>query len=147
MIEIKINNFKIKSYTTKVNAEQSLREIEGFLRSIGSTGVMKQFNSDGVTHTLAFEINDKLFRLPLNTMGVKALLFSGNSTLSQVEKDKRAYRVACRCLREWVHAQLSLIASGQAEPEQVLLPYLYDGKSKKTLYDKYVDNQLQLENR
>ena len=137
-----LKNFKVKSYTTVVPAGRSLDEIEVFLMYFGATGVMKQFNSDRMVHTLAFEIDNKMFRLPLNVEGVKALLFP-NSYLSESEKDKRAYRVACRVLREWVHAQLSLVASGQAEPRQVLLPYLYNGR--KTLYELYENNQLGFE--
>ncbi|MCK5332988.1 MAG: hypothetical protein KAJ24_00615 [Candidatus Aenigmarchaeota archaeon] len=38
-----------------------------------------------------------------------------------------------------------LIASGQAEPDQIMLPYMSDGT--QTVYDMYKSGTLQLENK
>lgn len=140
---MKIDGFKLKSYTTKIKPKKSLSEIEDFLTKFGATAIMKDIDSNKLVNVIAFKINNKMFKLPLNVEGVKVLLFSNNTKLNSEAKTNRAYMVACRVLREWVHAQLSLVASGQAEPEQVLLPYFYNGK--ETIYDLYNSGAFELE--
>ena len=49
-------------------------------------------------------------------------------------KQEQSERVAWRVIKDWLDAQLSLIYVGQAELEQVMLPYATDGKT--TLYEK-----------
>lgn len=138
---MEIKGFKLKSYTTTISPEKSLMETEMFLRYFGATAVMKEFKEDGEIVIFAFKIGDKGFKIPLNVDGVKQVLLRTQRTV----REGQAYRVACRVLREWVHAQLSLVASGQAEPEQIFLPYLYNGT--QTVYDLYVSGELQLENK
>ena len=48
-------------------------------------------------------------------------------------------------MKDWVHSQLSVIASGQAQPEEVLLPFMWDGK--RTLYQAFKENRLKIDNR
>ncbi|GAG95531.1 unnamed protein product, partial [marine sediment metagenome] len=51
-----------------------------------------------------------------------------------------SYRVAWRIIKDWTHAQLSLIASGQAQPLEIFLPYMFDGKL--TFFEKFEANRL-----
>lgn len=138
--------FKMKNYTTDVPASRSIGEIEKLLSHFGAAAVMKEFTSDGRVHSLSFKLQDKAFKLPANINGVKKILYTDvrphHSKNGMKRRDDRANRVAWRILKDWIHAQLSLIASGQAHPEQIFLPYLYDGKSKRTLYETYVEGKL-----
>jgi hypothetical protein len=106
---------------------------------------MKDYLSDGKVSSIAFRLNGRGFKLPNNKTGVFNILFKNKSQRvnSTKEREERAYRVSWRILREWIHAQLSLIASGQAEPEQALLPYLWDGR--QSFYDRVKRTKFQLE--
>lgn len=138
--------FKLKNYSTSIAAEKSILEIEQLLSQFGASAVMKEFLLDGRVKSLAFKLNDKSFKLPANIEGVKNVLFSGKrerhgrNTMSN--RDEQSYRVAWRVLRDWIHSQLSVIASGQAQPEEMLLPFMFDGK--RTLYEAYTQGRLQI---
>jgi len=139
-----VTKFKMKNYTTEVTPERSIAEIEKMLALFGATAIMKEFTPDGRVFDLAFKIQDKAFKLPAHVDGVKKVLFEGSRppTSKDIERrrEDRANRVAWRIIKDWIHAQLSLIASGQAHPHEVFLPYMFDGK--KTLYQTYTDGLL-----
>lgn len=129
---------KLKNYTTSVSAEKSIGEIEKILISFGATKIMKDYLTDGTVEALCFQFNGKGFKIPANVKGVMRSL-GGNQTQA---KEQQAIRVTWRIIRDWVHSQMSLIVSGQAEPEQALLPYIWDGR--KTLYEHYKQGSFKL---
>lgn len=136
--------FKLAKYTTNVSAERSIAEIEKILANFGAEKIMKDYLQDGRVTSISFMINGKGYKLPTNQEGVFKVLFerkrSGvNATKS---REERAYRVSWRILKDWIYSQLSIIASGQAEPEQVLLPYMWNGK--QTFFEAFKDGKLQL---
>jgi len=136
--------FNIKNYSTEVPAARSISEIESILASFGATAIMKEYTEDGRARALSFKLKDEVFKLPANVNGVKEVLYSGRRGYygrdSMKKREDRAYRVAWRIIKDWIHAQLSLIASGQAHPQEIFLPYLYDGT--RTLYQAYVEGRL-----
>src|SRR3990167_41375 len=133
---------KLKNYTTGIEAEKSIMEIEKILAQFGASHIMKEYLSDGTATSLVFRLNNNSFRIPANVDGVQKALGKSGRIPMQKKRDE-AYRVAWRIIKDWVHAQLSIIYSGQAQPEQVMLPYLWDGK--QTLYHRYKEGRLQLE--
>lgn len=136
--------FKIKNYTTEISADRSILEIEKLLTLFGAAAIIKEYTSDGRVHSLSFRLQDKAFKLPANVKGVKETLYKGtrdhHSRDGMKRRDDKSYRVAWRIIKDWTHAQLSLIASGQAHPHEIFLPYMYDGK--RTLYQAYVEGKL-----
>jgi hypothetical protein len=139
-MEIKIpKKFKLKNYTTEISAARTIAEIEELLLCFGASRIMKEISNDGKFTSIAFLIGNEGYKLPSNIEGVKQVLYSGKRGYhgrdNMQERYERAYRVAWRIIRDWLHAQLSIIASGQAAPDQVMLPYLFDGN--RTLYDVY----------
>lgn len=134
----------IKNYSTEVPAETSISQIEKILASFGAEAVMKEYTTDGKVHSLSFKFQNQGFKLPANINGVKEVLFAGRRSYhgrdSMKKREDRAYRVSWRIIKDWIHAQLSLIASGQATPQQIFFPYMFDGK--RTLYQKYVEDKL-----
>jgi len=134
--------FNIKNYTTEVPADRSILEIEKLLTLFGAIAIIKEYTSDGRVHSLTFRLQDDTFRLPANVKGVKEEMFKGIRAQRDSEKrrEDKAYRVAWRILKDWTHAQLSLIASGQAYPMEIFLPYMFDGKL--TLYQKFMEGRL-----
>lgn len=133
--------FNIKNYTTEIAATKSIAEIEELLAAFGADAVMKEFTADGKVKSLHFKLQDKSFKLPANINGVKEILFAKRRSYhgrdSMKNRDEKSYKVAWRILKDWLHAQLSLIYSGQAFPDEIFLPYLFDGK--RTLYQKFAD--------
>lgn len=143
-----LEKFKLKNYTTEISADKSIFEIEQMLAAFGASAVMKQYLSDGKVFAISFKLGEKEgYRLPANVKGVYAALYSGkqerHGTNTMANRDEQANRVAWRIIRDWLHAQLSLIASGQAQPDEIMLPYTYDGK--QTLYEAYKNGRFQLE--
>lgn len=140
------DEFKLKNYTTGIAAEKSIAEIEALLAKFGATTIQKNYMSDGKVTALAFMLGDKGYKLPVNSEGVNKILTkdkrSYHSRDNRVKHEEQAYRTAWRIIKDWLHAQLSIIASGQAQPDQVLLPYQYDGT--QTLYERYKNNQLSI---
>lgn len=134
----------IKNYSTEISAERSVAEIEKILASFGADAVMKEYTTDGKVRSLSFTLDGQGFKLPANVKGVKEALYPGKRSYhgrdSMKKREEKAYRVSWRIIKDWIHAQLSLIASGQATPQQIFLPYLFDGK--RTLYQKYVEDKL-----
>lgn len=133
--------FNIRNYTTEVPAERSISEIEKLLASFGADTIIKEYSSDEKVRSLSFKLDDNAYKLPANVAGVKGLLYSGRRAPygqdSAKRREEKSYRVTWRIIKDWIHVQLSLIASGQAQPQEIFLPYMYDGK--RTLYQKFVD--------
>jgi len=137
---------KLKNYTSSVPADRTIGEIERILAEFGANAIMKNMLSDGRITSLAFQMNGNAYKLPINTEGVYKTLFGESRTSHRVNavknREDQAYRTAWRIIKDWIHSQLSLIQSGQAQPDEILLPYAFDGK--QTLYQAYKDGRLQL---
>ncbi len=136
--------FNMKNYTTEVPADRSILEIEKLLTLFGAVAIIKEYDADSKVHSLTFKLQVDAFKLPANVEGVKEILFKGtrpsHSSDGERRREQKAYRVAWRIIKDWTHAQLSLIASGQATPLEIFLPYMFDGKL--TFFEKFEANRL-----
>jgi|GEM_PF-2714325 len=54
----------------------------------------------------------------------------------------QAMRVGWRIIKDWVHSQLSLVHMNYAEPVEIFLPYIYDMKSNKTVFEQMLEGRL-----
>lgn len=133
-----MRTMKIKNYTTSISASRTMMEIEEMLVSFGATAIQKKYRGDGRVEALAFQYQGRGYLLPSNTEKCEQALFKRHSQSSEEQAEKVAWRV----IKDWLHAQLSLITIGQAEVEQVMLPYMWNGK--ETLYDKLKERQFLL---
>jgi hypothetical protein len=125
---------KIMNYTTAISASKSITEIETLLADNGASHIMKEYRGDGRVWSLAFKLGEIGYKLPANTERVFATLTKGKRNFQRKAWEEQSERVAWRVLKDWLLAQLSLIAIGQAEFDQVMLPYAFDGK--QTLYER-----------
>ena len=133
--------FNIKNYTTEISADRSILEIEKLLTLFGAAAIIKEYTPEGKVHSLMFKLQDEAFKLPANVKGVKEILYkTTRSRDGEKRREERSYRVAWRIIKDWTHAQLSLIASGQAQPKEIFLGYMFDGK--RTLFQKYEVDKL-----
>lgn len=138
---------RLKNYSTTVPASRTISQIEKILASFGAEAIFKEYTSDGQAHKLSFKLGERVFKLPANIKGVYEVLYGEKQDYhgrdSMKKRDDQAYRVAWRILKDWIHSQLSLIHSGQAQPQEIFFPYMYDGK--RTLYQKFVEEGKLLE--
>lgn len=141
-----MEKFELKNKTTGIAAEKTIQEIETLLARFGATTVIKNYLQDGRCNSLSFKLGGVGYKMPANIEGVYANLYGEtrqrHTTNAMAERHNQAYRVCWRIIKDWLHAQLSLIASGQAQPDQVLLPYMFNGK--QTLYEAYKNGALQI---
>lgn len=133
----------IKNYTTKVDAWESLGEIQGALSKHGARKIMIEYAEGGMPDGIMFSMDDgtgqsMAYMLPANVEGVKRTLAAQKVKAS----DEHARNVAWRILYDWVLAQCAIIESGMVETAEVFMPYITDGQ--RTMYQLYKAGQLAL---
>ncbi len=129
------------NYTTAIKVEQTTSEIQKILMNAGAKRMAVEFE-DGEPVGVAFqiEVDGQMhsFQLPVNVEGALSVLQTQKKTNANVAKAganrPQAARVAWRILKDWLEAQLALIALKQATLEQIMLPYLLVAPDV-TLYD------------
>jgi hypothetical protein len=131
----------IKNYTTTVEVNKSLGEIQGALAGHGARKIMVDYDGAGqpVGITFGIETPDgpRGFLLPANVAGVKAV-FARQKVRAPVGQ---AERTAWRNVRDWIMAQMAIVEAGQVEIQEVFFPYLIDGRGR-TVYQLYQGGQL-----
>ena len=143
---------KLKNYTTTIPGARTIGEIEALLIDFGAENFMKTVNKEKKQITsimFTFEVNGKQlpFKLPTNVEKCRDYLYKEYlSKTKRPGKEKEdfdidAYNIAWRLIKDWVHAQLSIIESGMVEPEEVFLPYLMIDKDR-TLSQKFISGDM-----
>ena len=61
-----------------------------------------------------------------------------NEIMNRQTLEEQAERVSWRVIKDWLEAQITLIRIGNAEVEQVMLPYMWNGR--ESLYEKLKEN-------
>lgn len=138
-----MNNIKLMNYTSVVPAEKSILEIERLLSKAGASKIAKDYLRDGTVKAFIFSIplehGPVLFRLPCDVDSVFAVLMNEYKRPRQDTAKKvrrQAERVAWRIMLDWIEAQITMIQLHQVKPEQVFLPYAYDSRTGKTLFQR-----------
>ena len=146
----------IKNYTTTVPASKSIYEIEQMLVKYGAKGIEKRFGVDGIITSLVFSIEVKDYK------GTKEVEYQLpceykklNKTLIDLKKKQKinipwnklndythSINVGWRIIKDWIHAQLSLIQVELVNLDQVFLPYAYNQTTGMTLYETYKEGLL-----
>ena len=130
-------NFRLKNYETGVAWQKTISEIEELLIAIGASAILKTYRGDGRIEALSFKYQSRGYRLPASSEKVAELLkgYPGFTRASQQRREEQAENIAWRNIRDWLEAQVALIRTSQVEVEQIMLPYMWDGKS--SLYEKF----------
>lgn len=137
----------IKNYTTTINVNKTIGEIQGILSKHGATAIMTEYDNRNVTG-LSFKImtprGELGIRLPSNTDRVLQVLKNQRKNNNQVKDTfEQANKVAWRIIKDWVDAQMAILETEMVEMEQIFLPYVLNNKGK-TLYQEFKENQLLL---
>lgn len=137
----------LKNYTTQVPVERTVAEIEKILAKYGATDIWKHYdgigNVTGINFIVPTDIGKIPFKIPAKPEAVRAIL---------VEKRKRGYkaisaakatdmgharRVCWRIIKDWIHAQISLIELDQVKIEEVFLPYALNTRTNETVFKTF----------
>jgi hypothetical protein len=145
------------NYTTKIPARRTVQECMTLLADAGADAVAAQYREKQPVG-LSFQLETPLagvqtFAMPVNVDGVQRRLAAANAQ-GQLRSDghsnksfltrEHALNVAWRVIRDWLEAQLAIIAAELVSLDEVMLPYLQVAPSK-TLYQAYLDTHGHLE--
>ena len=141
---------RVENYTTSIAATRTSAEVQALLAEHGAQRIAIDYR-DGQPIGLVFQVTtahgDRLFTLPIDVGAMHRLLKAESRAgrlkgLSRAAADdpEQARRVAWRVIKEWVAAQMTLVAADMASLDQVMLPYLtIEGR---TLFEVYAENEV-----
>lgn len=135
------------NYRTEVSASRTASQVQALLVKAGARGVGMIFDEHGVLTGMNFAVltpyGRQTFVLPVNVAAVQAVL-----ERQRVDRSLRtaahAERVAWRIVKDWIEAQLALLATEMVTLDQIMLPYMDSGDGS-TVYDHFVGQRLALE--
>lgn len=135
----------ILNYTTTIDTNKTLGEIQRVLVRAGARQTAAEFDDQARPVGLAFAVETpegmRRFALPANADGVYAAL-RREKVPKRFQTVDQAHRVAWRILKDWVEAQMAIHEAGLARLDQIMMPYMLVGPGSETMWDRYLDNQL-----
>ncbi len=136
----------ILNYTTDINANRTLGEIQGIIVKRGARKIMTEYDEQGDPVGLSFvlQVKDNIvhFKMPANYEGVLRSMATTKNIKVKVNKEQ-AIRVSWRIIKNWIEAQMAMIDAEIALMEQVFLPYAVD-RNGVTIFDHFQNNTLLL---
>ena len=123
------------NYTTKIEPEQTISEIQKMLSRHGVTAMMTEYDGphvSGVSFRVNLDGKPLAFRLPCNWKAVEAILRPKNPRNLYDAKRKaaqedawkqQAIRTAWRIIKDWIATQLAMVEVKMVTVPQVFLPY------------------------
>ena len=125
------------NYTTRVPAEKTVAEIMKVLVDGGARQIVTVYDAEGLLCGLRWSIESRYgplsYALPCNIEAVFAILTEDRILVRDpAARRRQAARVAWRIVKDWVEAQMALLATGMVELEEIFLPYVIYGD--QTLY-------------
>lgn len=127
------------NYTTKVPVEKSVQDITKALVKAGASSVMQDYDETGQMVAVSFKImlegQPIAFRLPADWKSTQQVLKNDRVRYEEAH----ARRVAWRITKDWVEAQMALLATKSVVLPQLFLPYAVDNNGT-TLFEKIAQN-------
>ena len=132
-------------YTTQIDVEKTIGEIQKLLSSHGANAILTEYGKDSDIVALSFKINvngnDIGFKLPSDWHPVLQILENDKKVPVRLKNRVQAVRVAWRIILAWVEAQMAIIDTKMVSIDEVFLPYAMT-PSGKTLYAHTQENNL-----
>ena len=141
----------ILNYTTKIPVETTIAEIEKMLSGCGAQKILKEYDNDGNIEVIQFVLNNNgkqlPFKLPMNVEAVLQTLKNQSGEYkrtgysqrrvvpSSMVNKEQARRVGWRIIKDWLEAQLALFFLQMVKIEEIFLPYMYNEKTGKTMFE------------
>lgn len=134
----------LKNTYSKSPVHLSLLAIEHDLVKAGASGVYKGYE-DGRIVSMSFSIllkgNMINFKLPIGWKKVQQVL--KNEEAKNAGDDDYAYRIAWAIMRDWISAQMAILASETVTIPQLFLPYAV-AKNGQTLFEEVIKSGILL---
>jgi hypothetical protein len=136
------------NYTTKIPVTKTTSECLDLLAQAGADSASISY-TDRKPTGLAFRLNTphgpRDFSMPVNIDGIRQLLAEVSWPASGVELRRltapgHAAEVAWRIVKDWLEAQLALVAAQMVTIDEVMLPYLQVGPGV-TLWQAYLERE------
>lgn len=137
----------LKDYTTTVPVSRTIGQVQALLVQAGARQIMSEYDEHGNPVGVAFAVMTphglRNFHLPVNAAAVEKVLREDHKVANRLKTPEHAQRVAWRIIKDWLEAQLAIIATEMVTLDQVMLSYM-QGKDGRTVYELYLDQQLAL---
>lgn len=138
------------NYTTSIESDKTLHEIQRILAKAGALAIMTEFDADGEVEAVSFQIKaphgPMSYTLPCNLVPVLKIL-DQESRAGKVPRrlvtKAQAGRVGWRIVKDWIEAQVALVQTQMVSLDQVFLPYVRTSNGQ-TLYQRYLEQGLPL---
>lgn len=137
------------NYTTTVAPGKTVADMQALLVAAGASSVMADYAAGkpvGLTFRIETAHGPRTFTLPVDPEPVRAILRAEARDAKHRVRDggsaEHAERVAWRILKDWLEAQLALIATQMVTLDQVMLPYMHTDELGTTVWHTYQANAL-----
>lgn len=132
------------NYTTTVPASRTVAAIHDLLAKSGALQITTAYSGGtpvGVAFSFPTAAGLRAFILPVDASKVAGVLRRDQAVPNRYKTPEQAERVAWRIAKDWLEAQLAIVATEMVTLDQVMLPYMraLDGR---TMWDLYLDDQL-----
>jgi hypothetical protein len=132
------------NYTTTIAPGKTVADMQAMLVEAGAASVMADYAAGkpvGLTFRIVTAHGPRTFSLPVDPAPVHALLRADPEVTKRRVRDagsiEHAERVAWRILKDWLEAQLALIASQMVTLDQVMLSYMVVDEVGTTVWERY----------
>ena len=128
------------NYSTTIKAAKTASEVTQILVKGGARQIMSEFDSEGNASGISFAIETpdgvRGFTLPVNAEPILRIIKKDAKVPQRLKTLEQAHNIAWRITKDWLEAQMALIATEMVTIDQVMLPYMrtLDGG---TFYDQY----------
>ena len=137
-------------YTTGIEPQQTINEIQSILAKHGARSIMVNYNDSGVIEALSFGIlvdgQERGVRLPCEPAPVLKVLqrqADERKIPYRFVDEHQALRVAWRIVHYWIKAQMAILETQMVKMEQIFLPYMIM-KNGQTLFESMVKTGFKL---
>ncbi len=134
----------ILNYTTSIECERTISEIQKCLVNHGATKIITDYR-DKLPCAVLFclEINGATagFALPANYDGVLKAMKNDRKVPNSKCTKEQALKVSWRIIKVWVDAQMALVEANLADVAEVFLPYAVT-KNGGTLYKNIKEKRI-----
>ena len=131
---------RIRFYTTKQPAQESLNNIGDILRDMDAEEVTVSYKHKrvvGIRFQLQTEFGPTWFSLPVNIPGLRRRLEEYRKAKiirTRITDEDRIERMALRCVEEWLRCHATLMESGQYTPAEAMFAFALRGDGRR-LFD------------
>jgi hypothetical protein len=138
----------ILNYSTEIAVSKTMGEVQSALARRGVTRISTLYddtgNPAGLAFTMKTDFGPQDFELPIKTAGVLNAMKNDPKVPRSKQTIEQAARVAWRIAKDWLEAQSALIDAELTTLDEVMLPWMVDGKGE-TVYSIVRNQYLAIE--